>query len=85
MYFMVEKNQQIVWVELLRNIQSKYRKISLCRVYYWLWCALIQGYNYLNDWRLKYMGNRAVLYQRLSKEDADKVNKGDDSSSIKSQ
>ena len=85
MYFMVEKNQQIVWVELLRNIQSKYRKISLCRVYYWLWCALIQGYNYLNDWRLKYMGNRAVLYLRLSKEDADKVNKGDDSSSIKSQ
>ena len=31
------------------------------------------------------MGNRAVLYLRLSKEDADKVNKGDDSSSIKSQ
>lgn len=31
------------------------------------------------------MCNRAVLYLRLSKEDADKVNKGDDSSSIKSQ
>lgn len=31
------------------------------------------------------MGNRSVLYLRLSKEDADKVNKGDDSSSIKSQ
>lgn len=30
-------------------------------------------------------GNRAVLYLRLSKEDVDKVNKGDDSSSIKSQ
>lgn len=30
-------------------------------------------------------GNRAVLYLRLSKEDIDKVNKGDDSSSIKSQ
>lgn len=29
--------------------------------------------------------NRAVLYLRLSKEDVDKVNKGDDSSSIKSQ
>lgn len=30
-------------------------------------------------------GNRAVLYLRLSKEDVDKINKGDDSSSIKSQ
>ena len=27
-------------------------------------------------------GNRAVLYLRLSKEDVDKVNKGDDSASI---
>ncbi len=30
-------------------------------------------------------GNRAVLYLRLSKEDIDKVNKGDDSASIKNQ
>ncbi len=30
-------------------------------------------------------GNRAVLYLRLSKEDADKINKGDDSASIKNQ
>lgn len=30
-------------------------------------------------------GNRAVLYLRLSKEDVDKVNKGDDSASIKNQ
>lgn len=30
-------------------------------------------------------GNRAVLYLRLSKEDADKVSKGDDSASIKNQ
>ncbi len=30
-------------------------------------------------------GNRAVLYLRLSKEDADKVRKGDDSASIKNQ
>ncbi|MCI8483947.1 MAG: recombinase family protein [Lachnospiraceae bacterium] len=30
-------------------------------------------------------GNRAVLYLRLSKEDADKVKKGDDSASIKNQ
>lgn len=31
------------------------------------------------------MGNRAVLYLRLSKEDADKISKGDDSASIKNQ
>lgn len=30
-------------------------------------------------------GNRAVLYLRLSKEDADKISKGDDSASIKNQ
>ena len=30
-------------------------------------------------------GNRAVLYLRLSKEDADKIRKGDDSASIKNQ
>ena len=30
-------------------------------------------------------GNRAVLYLRLSKEDIDKANKGDDSESIKNQ
>ena len=31
------------------------------------------------------MGNRVVLYLRLSKEDVDKVNEGDDSASIKNQ
>ena len=31
------------------------------------------------------MNERAVLYLRLSKEDADKLNKGDDSRSIKNQ
>ena len=30
-------------------------------------------------------GNRAVLYLRLSKEDADKISKGDDSASIRNQ
>ena len=30
-------------------------------------------------------GNRAALYLRLSKEDKDKLNKGDDSASIQNQ
>lgn len=45
----------------------------------------MQGYNKY-DWScISMKGNRAVLYLRLSKEDADKISKGDDSASIKNQ
>ena len=45
--------------------------------------CILQGYNKtigVND-----LNNRAVLYLRLSKEDGDKICKGDDSASIKNQ
>ena len=38
-----------------------------------------------DDWSGDMKGNRAVLYLRLSKEDVDKVKKGDDSASIVNQ